>query len=83
MGIRRQLVGVGIVCGALAQGVAQSGPTADWGYSAVLQLLVDTHADPAQVRPKLIGKTIGATLTPARDGLFVVALDDGVFFRMR
>lgn len=29
MGIRRQLVGVGIVCGALAQGVAQSGPTAD------------------------------------------------------
>lgn len=80
MGIRRQLVGVGIVCGALAQGVAQSGPTADWGYAAVLQLLVDTHADPVQVRPKLVGKTIGATLTAARDGLFVVALDDGVFF---
>lgn len=80
MGIRRQLICMGMVCGLLAHGVAQSGPAADWSYTAVLQLLVDAQADPVQVRPKLVGKTVGATLVPARDGLFVVALDDGVFF---
>lgn len=80
MGSGRQLAGMGMLCAVLVHGVAQSGPTADWSYTALLQLLVDTHADPAQVRPKLVGKTVGATLVPAKDGLFVVALDDGVFF---
>lgn len=80
MEIRRQLVGAVMLFGVLAHGAAQSGPAADWSYAAVLQLLVDAQADPAQVRPKLLGKTVSATLVPARDGLFVVALDDGVFF---
>lgn len=80
MGIRKQLIGMGMLCGALVHGVAQSGPAADWSYTALLQLLVDAQADPAQVRPKLVGKTVGATLVPARDGLFVVALNDGIFF---
>ena len=80
MGIGRQVVGMAMLCGALAPGLAQSGPAADWSYTALLQLLVDTHADPAQVRPKLVGKTVATTLVPVSDGLFVVAQDDGVFF---
>lgn len=80
MGISRQVVGAAIVWSILVPGPVQSGPAADWSYPAVLQLLVDTSADPAQVRPRLVGKTINATLVPTRGALYVVNPDDGVFF---
>lgn len=70
----------GIVAGTLLPYMAWTGPAADLGYPQVMDLLTETQGNPAQVRPKLVGKTVGATLVAGKNSLWVVSPDDGVYF---
>lgn len=74
------ILGSGIVAGTLLHGLAWAGPTADLAYPQVIDLLTETQTQPAQVRPKLVGKTVSVTLVAGKNSLWVVSPDDGVYF---